>query len=74
MSSFVYVCLSTDKQDELGTNKSEYDLFIENQRILIEFCMLQREDIALKLFGNKKAGQIGWAPGKLDSTFCKTVL
>ncbi len=29
---------STEKQDELGTNKSEYDLFIENQRILIEFC------------------------------------
>ncbi len=28
--------------------------------------MNQREDIVWK-FGNKKAGQIGWAPGKLDS-------
>ena len=65
-------CFSTDKQDELG-NKSEYDLFIENQRILIKFCMLQREDIAWKLFGNKKAGQIGWAPGKLDSIWTSSV-
>ncbi len=59
-------CLSTDKQVELGS-KSECGLFIDNQRILIEFCMNQREDIAWKFFGNKKAGQIGWAPGKLDS-------
>jgi hypothetical protein len=66
-------CFSTEKQDELGSNKSEYDLFIENQRILIEFCMLQREDISWKLFGNKKAEQIGWAPGKLDSIWTSSV-
>jgi len=66
-------CFSADKQDELGTNKSEYDLFIENQRILIEFCILQREDIAWKLFGNKKTGQKGWAPGKLDSIWTLSV-
>ncbi len=65
-------CLSTDNQDEFG-NKSKHDLFIENQRILIEFCMLQREDIAWKLFGNKKLGQIGWAPGKLDSIWSSSV-
>ena len=65
-------CLSTDNQDEFG-NKSEHDLFIENQRILIEFCMLQREDISWKLFGNKKLGQIGWAPGKLDSIWTSSV-
>ena len=64
--------MSTDNQDEFG-NKSEHDLFIENQRILIEFCMLQREDIAWKLFGNKKLGQIGWAPGKLDSIWTSSV-
>ncbi len=64
--------MSTDKQVELG-NKSECDLFIDDQRILIEFCMLQREDIAWKLFGNKKAGQNGWAPGKLDSIWTSSV-
>jgi hypothetical protein len=65
-------CLSTDKQDELG-NKSEYNLFIDNQGILIKFCMLQREDIAWKLFGKKKIGQIGWAPGKFDSIWTSSV-
>jgi hypothetical protein len=65
-------CLSTDKQVELG-NKSECGLFIDNQRILIEYYMLQREDIAWKLFGNKKVGQIGWAPGKLDSIWTSSI-
>jgi hypothetical protein len=35
--------------------------------------MLQREDIAWKFFGNKKAGQIGCAPGKLDSIWTSSV-
>jgi hypothetical protein len=35
--------------------------------------MLQTEDIAWKLFGNEKAGQIGWAPGKLDSIWTSSV-
>ncbi len=65
-------CLSTDKQVELG-NKSECDLFIDNQRILIKFCMLRREHIAWKFFGNKKAGRIDWAPGKLDSIWTSSV-
>jgi hypothetical protein len=30
-------------------------------------------DIAWKLFGNKKVGQIGWAPGKLDSIWTSSV-
>ncbi len=64
--------MSTDKQVELG-NKSECGLFIDNQRILIEYYMLQREDIAWKLFGNKKVGQIGWAPGKLDSIWTSSI-
>jgi hypothetical protein len=63
---------SNDKQVELG-NKSECDLFIENQRILIQFCMNQREDIVWKFFGNRKAGQIGWAPGKLDAIWTSSV-
>ncbi len=65
-------CLSTDKQDEL-CKKMEYDLFIDNQRILIKYCMIKREDIAWELFGNKKAGQIGWAPDKLDSIWTSSV-
>jgi hypothetical protein len=35
--------------------------------------MLQREDIAWKFFGDEKAGQIGWAPGKLDSIWTSSV-
>ena len=65
-------CLSTVNQDEFG-NKSEHDLFIENQRILIELCMLQRESTSWILFGNQKLGQIGWAPGKLDSIWTSSV-
>jgi hypothetical protein len=32
-----------------------------------------REDIAWKFFGNKKAGQIGWAAGKRDSIWTSSV-
>ncbi len=35
--------------------------------------MLQREDISWKFFGNEKVGQIGWAPGKLDSIWTSSV-
>ncbi len=51
--------LSTDKEVKFG-NKSESDLFQENQKNLIHFCMTQREDIAWKFFGNKSSNQIGW--------------
>jgi hypothetical protein len=37
--------LSTEKEVKFG-NKSKSDLFQENQKILIHFCMTQREDIA----------------------------
>ncbi len=37
--------LSTDKEVKFG-NKSENDMFQENQKILINFCMNQREDVA----------------------------
>ena len=37
--------LSIEKEVKFG-NKSESDLFQENQKILIHFCMNQHEDIA----------------------------
>ncbi len=37
--------LSTEKEVRFG-NKSESDLFQENQKILVHFCMKQREDIS----------------------------
>ena len=57
--------LSTDKQDELGTNKSEYDLFIENQRILIKFCMLQREELLGNCLAIKSWGRLVGLPVSL---------
>jgi hypothetical protein len=50
--------LSTDKEVKFG-NKSESDVFQENQENLIHFCMNQREDIAWKIFGNKTRNQTG---------------
>jgi hypothetical protein len=44
--------LSTDKEVRFG-NKSESDMFQENQKILIHFCMKQHADISWKLFGYK---------------------
>jgi hypothetical protein len=37
--------LSTDKEVKFG-NKSENDMFQENQKVLIDFCMNQCEDVA----------------------------
>ena len=65
-------CLSTDKQVDLG-NKSECNLFIDNQRILIQFCINQRDDIPWIFFGNKKAGQISWAPRKIAAIWTSNV-
>jgi hypothetical protein len=45
--------LSTEKEVRFG-NKSESDLFQENQKILIHFCMQQHEDILRFFFGNKQ--------------------
>ena len=50
--------LSTEKEVKFG-NKSKSNLFQENQKNLIHFCMTQREDIAWKFFGNKSSNQIG---------------
>jgi hypothetical protein len=57
--------LSTEKEVKFE-NKSESDLLQENQKILIHFCMTQREDIAWKFFGNKSSNQIGWPCKKID--------
>ena len=65
--------MSNDKQVQLGNKSSECELFIDNQRILIQFCMNQRDDIAWNVFGNKKAGQIGWAPGKVGAIWILSV-
>ncbi len=50
--------LSTNKEFRFG-NRSESDMFQENQKILIHFCMKQCPDISWKLFGNKTRNQIG---------------
>jgi hypothetical protein len=50
--------LSTDKEVKFG-NKSESDMFQDNQKNLIHFCMNQHEDIAWKIFGIKTSNQIG---------------
>ena len=44
-------------------DKSEMDMFLENQSILINYCKKQRSDIAIKFFG--KSGE-GLLIGKLD--------
>jgi hypothetical protein len=41
--------LSTEKEVRFG-NKSESDLFLENQKILIHFCMKQHEDMSRFFF------------------------
>ncbi len=56
--------LSTEKEVKFG-NKSESDLFQENQKNIIHFCMTQREDIAWNFFGNKSSNQIGGLVRKL---------
>ena len=49
----------TKKEQSFG-DKSESDLFVENQNILIHFCMKQREDVSYILGGNTKTKKIGW--------------
>jgi hypothetical protein len=64
--------LSTEKEVKFG-NKSESNLFQENQKILIHFCMTQREDIAWKFSGNKSSNQIGWPCKKIDGIWMTSV-
>ncbi len=64
--------LSTEKEVRFG-NKSESDVFQENQKILIHFCMKQHADISWKLFGNKTRNQIGWSSKKIDGIWCLSV-
>ncbi len=64
--------LSTEKEIRFGI-KSEINLFQENQKILIHFCMKQHEDISWIFFGNKKTRQIGWPVGKIDGILSSSV-
>jgi hypothetical protein len=64
--------LSTDKEVNFG-NKSESDMFQENQQILIHFCMNQHEDIAWIFFVNKTSNQIGWPCKKIDGIWTSSV-
>ncbi len=57
--------LSTDKEVMFG-NKSESDMFQENQKTLIHFCMKQHPDISGIFFGNKTRNQIGWPCTKIN--------
>ncbi len=64
--------LSTEKEVKFG-NKSKSNLFQENQKKLIHFCMTQCEDIARKFFGNKSSNQIGWPCKKIDGIWMSSV-
>ncbi len=64
--------LSTDKEVKFG-NKSESDMFQENQKKLIHFCMNQHKDIAWNFFGNKTSNQIGWPCKKIDGIWTSSV-
>jgi hypothetical protein len=64
--------LSTEREVRFG-NKSEKDLFQENQNILIHFCMKQYADISWKLFGKKTKNQIGWPSKKNDGIWSSSV-
>jgi hypothetical protein len=64
--------LSTDKEVKFG-NKSESDMFQENQKILIHFCMNQWEDVAWIFFGNRTRSQIGWPCKKIDGIWSSSV-
>jgi hypothetical protein len=64
--------LSTDKEVNFG-NKSDSDMFQENQKILIHFCMNQREDVAWNFSGNRIRSQIGWPCKKIDGIWSSSV-
>ncbi len=53
--------------------KSESDMFQEHQKMLIHFCMNQREDVAWKVFGNRTRSQIGWPCKKIDGIWSLSV-
>jgi hypothetical protein len=65
--------VSTDKEVRFG-NKSKSDMFQENQKILINFCMKQCAGISWKLFGSKIRNQIGWLSKKIDGILSLSVL
>ena len=50
--------LSTEKEQRFG-DKSEADWFIENQKLLIHFCMKQREDVTYIYFGLQTINKLG---------------
>jgi hypothetical protein len=54
-------------------NNSESDMFQENQKVLIHFCINQREDIAWFFFGDKTRNQIGWPCKKIDEIWSLSV-
>ncbi len=64
--------LSTDKEVKFG-NKSEIDMFQENQKNLIHFCMNQHENIAWIFFGNQTSNQIGWLCKKINGKWTSNV-
>jgi hypothetical protein len=57
--------LSTDKVVKFG-NKSENDMFQENQKILIHFLHESMGGRCLDFFGNRTRSQIGWPCKKID--------
>ncbi len=64
--------LSTEMEVRFG-NKSESNLFLENQKILIHFCMKQCEDMLWYFFWNKKTRQIGWPDREMDAILSSSV-
>jgi hypothetical protein len=49
--------LSPEKEVRFG-NKSESNLFLENQKILIHFCMKQHEDMSRIFLETKRQGKL----------------
>ncbi len=64
--------LSTDKEVMFG-NKSESDMFQENKKILIHFCMKQHPHFTWNFFGNITRNQIGWPCKKIDGIWSWSV-
>jgi hypothetical protein len=64
--------LSSDMEVKCG-NRSESDMFQENQKILIHFCMNQQEDVAWNFFGNRRRSQIGRPCKKIDGICSSSV-
>ncbi len=64
--------LSTEKEVKFG-NESKSNLFQENKKKIVHFCMTQCKDIAWKFFGNKSSNQIGWPCKKIDGIWTSSV-